>query len=123
MHENRETSVVPAYSAGRSGKANSRKPDANAAEESDRDVVPMNQPNKEAQATAEAGEGRSRSKENTEQSRTQPAQNGARVSQGLIGVRRVARERKQERFTSLLHHLTVQLLRDIHDRTLSRESG
>jgi retron-type reverse transcriptase len=30
----------------------------------------------------------------------------------LIGVRREARERKQERFTALLHHLTVQLLRE-----------
>ena len=83
----------------------------NAAEESDRDVVPMNQPNKEAQAMAEVGEGRSRSKENIGQSHTPPAQNGERVSQGLIGVRRAARERKQERFTSLLHHVTVQLLR------------
>jgi RNA-directed DNA polymerase len=83
----------------------------NAAEESDRDEVPMNQPNNEAQVSAEVGEGRSRSKENIEQSHTPPAQNGKCVSQGLIGVRRAARERKQERFTSLLHHVTVQLLR------------
>ncbi|MFN7922034.1 MAG: group II intron reverse transcriptase/maturase [Bryobacteraceae bacterium] len=82
-----------------------------AAEESDRDEVPMNQPNKEAQASAEVGEGRSRSKENIGQPHTLPAQNGERVSQGLIGVRRAARERKQERFTSLLHHVTVHLLR------------
>jgi len=34
------------------------------------------------------------------------------VSQGLSGVRQVAKERKQERFTALLHHLTVGLLRD-----------
>ena len=82
-----------------------------AAEESDRDEVPMNQPNKEAHASAEVGEGRSRSKENIGQSHTPPAQNGERVSQGLIGVRRAARERKQERFTSLLHNGTVHLLR------------
>jgi len=30
----------------------------------------------------------------------------------LSGVRRVARERKQERFTALLHHVTVSLLRE-----------
>jgi group II intron reverse transcriptase/maturase len=30
----------------------------------------------------------------------------------LSGVRQVAKERKQERFTALLHHLTVGLLRD-----------
>jgi hypothetical protein len=34
------------------------------------------------------------------------------VSQGLRGVREAAKERKQERFTALLHHLTVGLLRD-----------
>lgn len=111
MHENREISVVPADSAGRSGKVNSHEPGMHAAEESDRDVIPMNQSNKEVQASAEVGEGRSRSKENIGQSHTPPAQNGERVSQGLIGVRRAARERKQERFTSLLHHVTVQLLR------------
>jgi len=34
------------------------------------------------------------------------------MSQGLNGVRQVAKERKQERFTALLHHVTVDLLRD-----------
>ena len=34
------------------------------------------------------------------------------MSQGLRGVRQAARERKQERFTALLHHLSVGLLRD-----------
>src|SRR6478609_4509946 len=33
------------------------------------------------------------------------------MSQGLDGVRKAARERKQERFTALLHHLSVDLLR------------
>ena len=60
MYENRDTSVVPADSAGRSGKVNSHEPGMHAAEESDRDEVPMNQANKEAPASAEVGEGRSR---------------------------------------------------------------
>ena len=34
------------------------------------------------------------------------------MSQGLDGVRKAAKERKQERFTALLHHLSVDLLRD-----------
>ena len=34
---------------------------------------------------------------------TQPAQNGARVSQGLNGVRERARKNKQEQCTTLLH--------------------
>jgi retron-type reverse transcriptase len=33
------------------------------------------------------------------------------VSQGLRGGRQAAQDRKQERFTALLHHLTVDLLR------------
>jgi hypothetical protein len=50
--------------------------------------------------------------ENTKQSRTRPTQSGGSVSQRLSGVRKAARERKKEKFTSLLHHLTVQLLAD-----------
>jgi RNA-directed DNA polymerase len=34
------------------------------------------------------------------------------MSQGLDGVRKAAKERKQERFTALLHHLNVDLLRE-----------
>jgi retron-type reverse transcriptase len=34
------------------------------------------------------------------------------VSQGLQGVRQAAKERKQEKFTALLHHLSVNLLRE-----------
>ena len=41
-----------------------------------------------------------------------PTQSGKRMSQGLDGVRKTAKERKQERFTALLHHLNVDLLRD-----------
>jgi group II intron reverse transcriptase/maturase len=75
----------------------------------------MSQPNKEGPAatgpTAEVGEGRTQAKENTGQDRTQPAQDGrSRVTQGLAGVRQAARERKEERFTTLLHHLTPALL-------------
>jgi RNA-directed DNA polymerase len=81
-------------------------------EESDRAVVPVNLSNKEEKSSAEAGEERARAKENIVQSNTSPTQSGERVNQGLRGVRQVARERKQERFTALLHHLTVDLLRD-----------
>jgi group II intron reverse transcriptase/maturase len=51
-------------------------------------------------------------KENTAQFNMQPTQSGKRMSQGLDGVRKAAKERKQERFTSLLHHLNVDLLRE-----------
>ena len=42
---------------------------------------------------------------------TSPTRSGERVSQGLRGVRQAARERKQGKFTALLHHVTVELLR------------
>jgi len=83
-----------------------------AAEESDSGVVPMNQPNKGGKPQAEVGEGRPGIKENIAQLNTRPTQSGESVSQGLSGVRQRARENKQEKFTALLHHLTVDLLRE-----------
>jgi len=114
MHENRETSGTsrPNRDRDRPEKANSRTAGRHVPEESDRAVVPMNLSNKEGQTSAEAGEGRARAKENIAQSNTSPTQSGERVSQGLRGVRKVARERRQERFTALLHHVSVDLLRD-----------
>jgi group II intron reverse transcriptase/maturase len=76
----------------------------------------MSHPNKGRQLLAEGEEGRLRTKENASWSYTSPTQSGKSVSQGLAGVRRVARERKKEKFTALLHHLTVGLLRDSYYR-------
>jgi hypothetical protein len=113
MHENREISSTPwSDDQGRSAKATSRTADTHVLEKSDCVVVPVNQPNKEGQPSAEAGEGRSQTRENIVQPHMRPAQNGKRMSQGLDGVRKAAKERKQERFTALLHHLNVDLLRD-----------
>ncbi len=42
----------------------------------------------------------------------QPTQSGARMSQGLNGVRERARKNKQERFTALLHHVNIDLLQE-----------
>jgi RNA-directed DNA polymerase len=81
-------------------------------EESDSGVVPMNHTNNEARATTENGEGRPLIKENILQPHTQPTQSGARVSQGLEGVRKTAKEHQEMKFTALLHHLTVELLRE-----------
>ena len=115
MHENREASKASVDQADRSAKAQSRTADVYAMEESDCCVVPVKQPNNEGRPSAEAVEGRRQPKENDGQSNIQPTQSGQRVSQGLSGVRRVARERKQERFTALLHHVTVNLLRGSFD--------
>ena len=113
MHENREISSTPwSDDRGRSAKAMNRTAGMHALEKSDCAVLPVNQPNKEGQPSAEAGEGRAQTRENIVQSHMHPTQSGKRMSQGLHGVRKAARERKQERFTALLHHLSVGLLRE-----------
>ena len=61
-------------------------------EESDSGVLPMNHSNKVEQSIAESEEGTPLIKENIPQSSTRPTQSGARVSQGLAGVRKVARD-------------------------------
>lgn len=72
MHENRETSGAPVKSAGRPEKAKSRNAGKNAAEESDRGVVAMKQPNKEEQTSAEAAEQRPWGKENSNGTQHEP---------------------------------------------------
>ena len=113
MHENREISSAPwSCEQGRSAKAMNQTADMHVLEKSDCAVVPVNQPNKGGQPTAEAGEGRAQAGENVVRSHMPPTQSGTRMSQGLNGVRRAASVRKQERFTALLHHLSIALLRD-----------
>ena len=80
-------------------------------EESDSGIsVPMNHSNKDGKPLAEGEEGRPLIKENTHQSNTPSTQSEIRVSQGLTGVRKAAKERKEMKFTALPHHLTVGLL-------------
>ena len=114
MHENRETSGASRSNPDRdrSEKAMCRTADRHAPEESDHAVIPVNPLNKVESFTTEAGEGRAGAKENIVQPNTSPTQSGNRVSQGLSGVREAAKGRKRDRFTALLHHLTVGLLRD-----------
>ncbi len=113
MHENREISSTPwSDDQGRSAKATSPNADRHVPEKSDGVVVPVNQPNQGGKPSAEVGEGRAQTRENIVQSHRHPTQSGKRMSQGLDGVRKAAKERKQERFTALLHHLNVDLLRD-----------
>jgi group II intron reverse transcriptase/maturase len=72
----------------------------------------MNHSNKDGKLSAESGEGRPLIKENARQPNTYPTQSGKGVSQGLADVRKAARDNKEMRFTALLHHLTVDLLRE-----------
>src|SRR5215472_19047776 len=114
MHENRETSETPAAKPGgrSAGEGLGHTTRAHVSEESHSGVVPMNHSNKDTRTSAESGEGRPLIKENAGQPSTHPTQSGDRVSQGLAGARKAARENKEMRFTALLHHLTVDLLRE-----------
>lgn len=95
MHENRETSLTTG--SGKSspaGKDQGRKASTKVKEESDCAVLPMklaNQATEQEPEAAEPVEGRARTRENTVQCNTPPAQDGKGVSQGLSGVCKVAR--------------------------------
>ena len=114
MHENRETSKTPAVKPGcrSAGEGIGRTARMNVYEESHSGIIPMNHSNKDGKLSAESGEGRPLIKENAGQPNTYPTQSGKGVSQGLAGVRKAARENKEMKFTALLHHLTVDLLRE-----------
>ena len=60
---------------------------------------------------AESAEPRARAEGNVSQQSTHRTQCRVRVSQALARVRQVARTRKKERFTALLHHISIDLLR------------
>src|SRR5215475_4471005 len=67
MHENRETSEVPAAQPGgrSAGEGLGRTARMYVSEESNRGIVPMNHSNKDGVSSAESKEGRLRLKENT----------------------------------------------------------
>ena len=62
--------------------------------------------------TAEPVEPRAETKGNADQQSTCRAQSRVSVSQALERIRKVARERKKERFTALLHHISIDLLEE-----------
>jgi RNA-directed DNA polymerase len=80
-------------------------------EKSDPVVVAGNPANKAASAAAEPGEPRTGAKGNASQQSTHRAQDRQRVSQALERVRQAARQRRKEKFTALLHHVDIGLLR------------
>ena len=84
----------------------------NGPEKSDSAIVAMKPANKVGRPAAEWAEPRAGTKGNTGQPHTRRTQSRGSVSQGLDRVRQAARQRKKSKFTALLHHVTIDLLRD-----------
>src|ERR1035437_8503362 len=79
-------------------------------EKSDSAIVAVKPANKAVPTAAEWVEPRAGTKGNMGQPTTQRTQSRESVSQRLNHVRKAARGRKKEKFTALLHHVTVDLL-------------
>ena len=75
-------------------------------------VVPAKQPNKSGRPPAEAVEERTLTKENMDQQNPCRTQRRGSGPNELDRVREAARRDRKLRFTGLLHHVTVDLLRD-----------
>lgn len=108
----------PEGGGGSRGEGQGRNPSMHDHGKSDSPVVPAKLPNNATDVVAEVVEERGLPKGNTA-SKTRP---GPRAGQGALSaldrVRRVAQKDKETRFTALLHHVTVDRLRESY-RALS----
>jgi len=114
--ENRETSHASqlTFDWDRSVNATGGKTGRHAGEESDESVVPTNLMNNAAtEAAAESGEERDSAERNAKQTDTSRTPSRKKpVSLGLLGVREAARKDRTLKFVNLLHHVSVECLRD-----------
>jgi RNA-directed DNA polymerase len=83
-------------------------------EKSDLFIVAKKPANKSGQPGAESVERREGAEGNTVGPHTRRTPSRESAPQGLDRVRQAARSRKKERFTAVLHHVTVQLLKDAY---------
>ena len=119
LHGNRETpetSASPnARKAGggteRPEKASGRTSGMHAFGESDGSIVPAKRANKAGCSAAEPVEGRGPTQGNDLQALHVPDPEPEERGGGLRGVRQAAKRDRKMRFTALLHHVTVDLLR------------
>src|SRR5919204_2874993 len=83
-----------------------------AREKSD-EVIVAGKPANKAECAAEPVERRAEAEGNAGQLCTGRMQSRGNVAQGLERIRQAARARRKERFTSLLHHVSVELLGEV----------
>jgi transcriptional regulator of met regulon len=81
-------------------------------EKSDPVIVATKLANKAERSAAEPVERRAGTKGNASQQSTSRTQSRTSVSQALERIRKVASERKKERFTALFHHINTELLEE-----------
>ena len=81
-------------------------------EKSDPAIVAGKPTNKAGATAAEPVEPRAGTKRNASEQSTHRTLGRDRVIQALDRVRQAARQRRKEKFTALLHHLSVDLLRE-----------
>ena len=74
-------------------------------------IVPTKQPNKSEESLAEVAEGRAQTKENTRQPNLDRTPSWETRPSGLERVREAARKNGKLKFTALLHHVSIDLLR------------
>ena len=122
MYRNWEISSVPERHTGPAHEGNSRTMSMHADEKSDEGIGPMKQPNKEGSPSAEAVEGRTSPEGNGGKTAAARTLRRDTASNGLVAVRRAARQSKSVRFTALLHHITVDLLKQSY-LALERDSA
>src|SRR5215204_1248809 len=77
---------------------------------SDEAIVAVKPTNKAEPSAAEPVERRAEAEGNASQPRTGRMTSRGTVKQGLERIRRTARERKKEKFTTLLHHISIEHL-------------
>lgn len=120
LHGNREIpgAIERVPRSVRSEQAGGRNPDMNATGKSDTGVVSMKrmnngaQPDINGQPSAESVEKSPVAKGNPERATTTGTLRPEAVSSALDRVREAAKKDSKQRFTSLLHHVTVDLLRE-----------
>jgi RNA-directed DNA polymerase len=88
------------------------KPPTNGHEGSDSVIVAVKPTNKAGRPAAEPVEPRTEAEENAGRQSRNRVQDRIDLSQALARVRKAAKERKNERFTSLLHHVNPERLRE-----------
>jgi RNA-directed DNA polymerase len=117
LRENREVPSSPGVGGttpGRIGKAGGHTPMMHDGGNSDRPNVPTKLPNKAGRAAAEAAEGRGLAKGNTSQQNASRTQCRTSALSALERVREAARRDRKAKFTALLHHVTIDRLRDAY---------